>query len=257
MGRADLSFGYAQSRLQARLGARPSAGDWQQLEATRDLGATLQVLRGGPLRRWTERLPARVGLHDMERRLRDEWRQAVSEVADWQPAHWREATLWMRWISYLPALQKLARGGRPRDWMRADPVLGPLVAREPRERVAALAGMQLAPLARGFGAAPDVTRAWTEHWQSLWPAAPAARRPLELLLAAMRRHRERLATAPAGATSRDSLLSLEHELERIFRRNPLSPAATASYVCLMMLELQRLRGLLAVRSLRDATVEAA
>lgn len=257
MAHADLSFAYAQSRLQARLGARPTAADWQQLEATRDLGAMLQILRGGPLARWTARLPARVALHDMERGLRDEWQQAVAEVADWQPARWREATLWMRWLSYLPALQKLARGGRPRAWMRDDPVLGPIVAAEPRERVAAIAGTKLAPLASGFDQTRDVARAWAEHWQALWPAATRDRRPLESLLDAMRRHRERLAAAPAGATSRESLLSLERDLLRIFRRNPLSPAATASYVCLMMLELQRLRGLLAVRSLRDATVEAA
>jgi len=133
MSRADLSFAYAQSRLQARLGARPAAADWQQFEATRDLGALLQVLRGGPLAHWTARLPARAGLHEIERQLRDEWRHAVAEVAYWQPAHWREATLWMRWISYLPALQKLARGGRAPAWMRADPVLGPIGgARAPR-----------------------------------------------------------------------------------------------------------------------------
>ena len=257
MSRADLSFAYAQSRLQARLGARPAAADWQQFEATRDLGALLQVLRGGPLAHWTARLPARAGLHEIERQLRDEWRRAVAEVAGWQPAHWREATLWMRWISYLPALQKLARGGRAPAWMRADPVLGPIVAREPRERIAALAGTPLAPLATGFVVPPDVAQGWALHWQSLWPAAPAARAPLVRLLATMRAHRARLAGAPAGATSRDSLQSLERELERILRRNPLSPAATAAYLCLTMLELQRLRGLLAVRSMRDAALVAA
>jgi len=257
MSRTDLSFAYAQSRLQARLGARPAAADWQQLEATRDLGALLQVVRGGPLARWTARLPARAALHEIERQLRDEWRDAVTEVASWQPAHWREATLWMRWISYLPALQKLARGGRAPAWMRADVVLGPIVAREPRERVAALAGTPLAPLAAGFVAPHDVARSWALNWQSLWPAAPAARRPLERLLATMRTHRARLASAPAGASSRDALQSVERDLERILRRNPLSPAATAAFVCLMMLELQRLRGLLAVRSLRDAALEAA
>jgi hypothetical protein len=257
MSRTDLSFAYAQSRLQARLGARPAAADWQQLEATRDLGALLLVLRGGPLARWTARLPVRAELHEIERQLREEWRHAVAEVARWQPEHWRPATLWMRWITYLPALQKLARGGRAPAWMRADPVLGPVVAREPRERIAALAGTPLAPLAAGFATPPDVARSWALHWQSLWPPAPAARRPLVRLLATMRAHRARLAAAPTGATSRDSLQSLERDLERIVRRNPLTPAATAAFVCLTMLELQRLRGLLAVRSLRDAAAVAA
>ena len=257
MSLADLSFAFAQPRLQARFGARPVAADWQQIEATRDLGALLQLLRSGTLARWTARLPARPGVHEIERRLREEWLHTVDEIASWQPAHWRDATRWMRWIVYLPSLQKLARGGRAPAWMRADPVLGPIVAREPRERIAALAATPLAPLATGFEVPPDVARGWALHWQSLWPAAPATRAPLVRLLATMRAHRARLAGAPAGATSRDSLQSLERELERILRRNPLSPAATAAYLCLTMLELQRLRGLLAVRSMRDAALVAA
>jgi hypothetical protein len=50
--------------------------------------------------------------------------------------------------------------------------------------------------------------------------------------------------------------SLERRLERVFRQHPLSAAAGAAYVCLMQLDLQRLRGLLAVRALRDAPVAA-
>ena len=256
MNRADLSFAFAQARLQSRFGTRPAASDWQQLEATRDLGAVLQILRGGPLAHWTSRLAARPGVHEIERRLREEWLQAIDEVAAWQPEHWREGTRWMRWITYLPAFQKLARGGRAPAWMRGDPVLGPIVAREPRERGPALAGTPLAPLAAGFDAPPDVARAWASHWQTLWPRPPAARAPLRQLLATIREYRARLAEAAPEATSRDAIQSLENRLERIFRRHPLSAAATAAFVCLMMLDLQRLRGTLAVRALRDAPVAA-
>jgi hypothetical protein len=256
MSHADLSFAYAQARLQARFGMRPVEADWQQIEATRELGAVLQILRGGPLARWTSRLPTRPGLHEMERRLREEWLRAVDEVAAWQPEHWREATRWMRWITYLPSLQKLARAGRAPAWMRTDPVLGPIVAREPIERGPALSGTALAPLAAGFEAPPDVAGAWARHWQTLWPRSPAARTPLRQLLAAIRAHRVRLAEAPPEATSRDAIQSLERRLEVMFRRHPLSAVATAAFVCLMMLDLQRLRGMLAVRSLRDAPVAA-
>ena len=54
----------------------------------------------------------------------------------------------------------------------------------------------------------------------------------------------------------ESMQSLERRLELVFRRHPLSAAAGAAYVCLMQLDLQRLRGLLAVRSLRDGPVAA-
>jgi len=257
MSRTDLSFAYAQARLQSRFGERPHASDWQHLEATRDLGAVLQVIRAGRLARWTARITARPGAHELERRLREEWMRAVDEIASWQPAQWREGTRWMRWITYLPALQKLARGGRAPAWMRADPVLGPIVARELLERASALAATPLAPLAAGFGTPPDVARAWAAHWQTLWPDGESARRPLRQVVAMMRSHRQRLAEAPPEATSRESMQSLERRLELVFRRHPLSAAAGAAYVCLMQLDLQRLRGLLAVRALRDAPVAAA
>jgi hypothetical protein len=256
MSRADLSYAYAQARLQSRFGERPHTSDWQHLEATRDVGAVLQVVRAGRLARWTARITARPGVHELERRLREEWMRAVDEVASWQPEQWREGTRWMRWITYLPALQKLARGGRAPAWMRADPILGPIVAREPRERGPSLAGTPLAPLAAGFGTPPDVAKAWAAHWQTLWPDGESARRPLRQVVALMRSHRQRLAEAPPEATSRESMQSLERRLELVFRRHPLSAAAGAAYVCLMQLDLQRLRGLLAVRALRDAPVTA-
>ena len=256
MGRTDLSFAFAQARLQSRLGERPAGADWQHLEATRDLGAVLQVLRGGRLARWTARLAARPALHEIERRMREEWLRAVDEVAAWQPPQWREGTRWMRWITYLPALQKLARGGRAPAWMRSDAVLGPIVAREPRERGPALRDTPLAPLAAGFTDPPDVPRAWATHWQTLWPAGRGAQAPLERFLALLRAQRERLAEAPDGATSLESVQSLERRLTLLFRRHPLSAAAAAAYLGLLMIDLQRLRGLLAGRALRDSPVAA-
>jgi hypothetical protein len=256
MSGTDLAYGYAQARLQARYSSRPVPSDWQHIAATRDLGVVLQIARGNALARWTSRLPARPGVHEIERRLRDEWLRAVDEIADWQPRPWREGTRWMRWITYLPALQKLARGGRAPAWMRADPILGPIVAREPRERATALADTPLAPLATGFTEPPDVRDAWTRHWQSLWPGDRAARAPLERLLRAFREHRARRAAAPDEATSQDSLQVLAHQLKVLFRRHPLSPVAAAAYLGLLALELRQLRGALAARALREAQVAA-
>jgi hypothetical protein len=254
MSRIDLSFAFAQARMQARFGGRPVTADWQQIEATRDLGALLQLLRGGPLERWTARLPARPGVHEIERRLREEWLHAVDEIVSWQPRHWREATRWMRWIVYLPSLQKFARGGRALAWMRADPVLGPIVARGPAERRTSLRGTALEPLQKGFTDTPDVTGAWSRQWERLWPRPRAQRTPLVRMLAMLRQTRTELAEAPPEASSRELLRTLEQRLTLVFRRFPLSPAASASFVGLMMLDQQRLRGALTVRSLRDAPV---
>jgi len=61
MSHTDLSFAFAQARLQARFGARPSVSDWNHIEATADLAATLQVVRNTTLARWTARLGAHAG----------------------------------------------------------------------------------------------------------------------------------------------------------------------------------------------------
>jgi len=256
MSGTDLDFGYAQARLQARFSSRPVASDWQHIAATRELGAVLQIVRSNALARWTSRLATRPGVHEIERRLREEWLQAVDEVASWQPGHWRDGTRWMRWIIYLPALQKLARGGRAPAWMRADPVLGPIVARDPRERGPALAHTSLAPLAAGFAEPPDVAGAWARHWQTLWPEDRAARAPLERLLRAIREYCARLAEAPAEASSQDSLQALARRFQVSFRRHPLSPTTAIAYLGLLALDLLQLRGVLAVRALREAPVAA-
>jgi hypothetical protein len=256
MSRPDPSFGYAQARQQSRFGMRPGAADWRQLEATRDLGAVLQLTRDGPLGRWTGRMPARPGVHEIERRLREVWLDAVDEVANWQPESWSESVRWLRWIVFLPALQKLARGGRAPAWMRADPTLGPIVAGEPRERPLALARTPLVPLAAGFSSPPDVPLAWVRHWQTLWPVERKSRVPVERLLSTVRNHLERLATAPASSTSRETLQSIEHRFVLAFRRQPLSPVAAVAYVGLLALDFQRLHGALAIRALRDGPVPA-
>lgn len=251
MSRADTRFAYAQARLQARYGARPSAADWSHVAATADLGALLQVLRGSPVGRWTGRLGNRPGVHEIERRLREEWMRDVDEIAGWQPEPWRDCIRWLRWIVYLPVLQKLARGGRPPAWTRDDAVLGPIVARDPRDRGSALKRAALAPLSAGFEPPADMTGAWTRHWRQLWPPGAAARRPLEALLGEATRLRTQLAALPATARAEEALGACERRLQLAFRRNPLSPAAAVAHLGLLALDLRRIRGALATRALRE------
>jgi len=252
MSRADTRFAYAQPRLQARYGSRPSAADWSHVAATADLGALIQVLRSSPLGRWTARLGTRPDVHEIERRLREEWLRDVDEVTRWQPAPWREGVRWLRWIVYLPALQKLARGGRPPAWMRGDAVLGPIVARDPRERAAALRATPLAPLAAGFAPPADTAGAWIRHWRELWPSRGSASAPLESLLREAARLRVELAALPATSSADDALAAFERRLELTFRRNPLSPAAAVAHLGLLALDLRRIRGALATRALKES-----
>lgn len=250
MKRVDLAFAFAQARLQARYGARPTTTDWSQVEASGDLAALLQVIRGTALGRWTARLGERPGVHAIEMRLREEWQRDVAEVAGWQPAPWRPAIEWLRWIPYLPSLQKLARGGHAPAWMRDDPVLGSIVARERPERRTALRSSPVAPLAAAFRPDGDVTRAWADHWRTLWPGIATDHAPLEALLGASTRHAKRVAQLPQDAGSRDATAAFGRRLQLHFRRHALSAAAAVAYLALLGLDFSRLRGLLAVRALR-------
>ena len=251
MSRIDPSFAYAQARLQARYGMRPGEADWSHFASTADLGALLQVLRGSPLARWIDRLGPRPDVHALERHLRGEWAHDVDDVAAWQPESWRDGIRWLRWIAYVPALQKLARGGRAPAWMRDDPVLGPVVAREPRERAVALKSTELAPLAAGFAPPHDVAGAWRKHWRALWPARHPGRAPLDAMLGMLAAQRQKLEDLPDNATSTESFATLERRLQSMFRRFPLGPAASVAYLGLLALDLRRMRGALATRALRE------
>ena len=251
MSHIDPAFAYSQARLQARYGARPRVADWSQIAATADLGALLQVLRASPLAGWTGLLGSRPGVHEIEQRAREEWLRRVDEVASWQPEAWRKSILWLRWIAYLPALQKLARGGRAQAWMRDDAVLGPIVAREPRERAKALRRTQLAPLARGFQPPHEMAATWTMHWRQFWPSRDADRAPIEALIRMTSHERRLLAQLPDSARSTDTLRDLERRFQLGFRRHPLSPAAAVAYLGLLALDLRRMRGALVTRAVHD------
>jgi len=257
MNRPDCAFAYSQVRLQARLGTRPTAGDWQRMHATRDLGALLQLADTSALATWTQGLTARSPVHDAEQQLRRHWLASVDEVASWQPSGWRSAVEWLRWLPWLPALEKLARAGKSPDWMRSDPVLGPIVAEDPRQRAASLKRTAFAPLAAGFGTPPDVAGAWLGHWRSLWPADAGAAQALDGLVRQVAAHRRELADAPESAASTGFRARLDHRLLSAFRRNPLSPVATVAFLGMAALDLASLRGAVAIRALRSASEDAA
>jgi hypothetical protein len=234
---------YAQTRLQARLGEMPDAAELQQTMAARDLASLLAAVRGTTQRRYAARLAPGMDPHELERHLRFEWTSLVDEVARWQPATGFAAVSWLRWLPSLPLLQKLARGGRPPAWARADTALGRIVATEPALRGAALAGTPL----RAFSAAlatdggGDIRAAWVAHWRAVWPQDRRAMLALERIVrdvavceAALREPTVRDSAEPHAVLAR--------RLLRTFRRNPSSPAAAVAYLGLEGLGLLALRG---------------
>lgn len=246
------TFAYAQARLQARLGARgATASVLQRAHATRDLGALLQLLRTTSLGPHIARIAPDLGVHEIERRLRDDWARTVDEVARWQPAQWRAAVHWLRWLPYLPALQKLARVGRAPAWMREDPWLARIVAVDPPQRRAALVATPLAPLGAGFDDEGDVVGQWLAHWRTLWPASEHARHGLAAVVRVLAAHVSGLHNVAPSAASEPLLGVLATQLQRLFRRHPLTPTAAIAWLGLEAIDLLALRGLVTARAALD------
>lgn len=242
------SFGYAQPRMQARLGRQAGVPGLPQMREARTLAAYLQQVRSSPWSRHVARLAPDMDVHDLERRLRDEWRAAVEEVARWQPREWQAALRWLGWLPWLPALQKLARGGRTPAWTREDEVLARVVAATRETRAERLDVTPLYPLRQAVADHDDVAAAWLAHWRGLWPADAVAHAGLEALIAATRGAVRQLASDDAANATELALRTYAHALRRSFRRHPLSATAAVAYLGLVALDLLELRGAASARA---------
>lgn len=241
-------FGYAQARMQARLGQPTGTAALKELREARSLAAYLQQVRSSPWSDHVAYLAPDMDVHELERRLRDDWRATVEEVARWHPLEWQAALRWLTWLPWLPALQKLARGGRTPAWTREDEVLAGVVAAARGARAERLDDTPLHPLREAVGAHGDVVEAWLEHWRRLWPAGKAARTGLETLIVATRDVIRRLAGEDANDATERALRHYAQALRRAFRRHPLSITASVAYLALVALDLLELRGAVAARA---------
>ena len=248
MSGAGAGFGYAQARMQARLGRTAGAPAVRHLREARSLPAYLHHVRNSPWSHHVAHLAPGMDAHELEHRLRDDWRATVEEVARWQPSEWQPALRWLAWLPWLPALQKLARGGRALALTREDEVLAGIVAAPPDARAARLDATPLSPLREAVAAHGDVVAAWLVHWRGLWPADAGARAGLEELVVATRAAMHRLANDDADDATERALGTYARALRRSFRRHPLSVRAAVAYLGLVALDLLELRGAVAARA---------
>ncbi len=244
------AFAYAQTRLQARHGARPQAIHWQQLAATRDLGHFLQLARNTPLRPWVLHIEPHQDVHTMERSLRQLLHTHILDVARWLPAPWRPALHWTRWLAELPALQHLLRGDTAPSWLLDDPLLRPYASEDRHLRLAALRESVLGGLLTDWQAGETLPRAWLRAWRKRWPAdaSPRQRAGLETLTTLLLRHLDAFPLLEPAQT-RAASQQLEQRLERLFRREAGQPAAGFVHLALFALDIERLRGALVRRAL--------
>ena len=249
---AHAEFAYAQARLQARHGLLPQATVWQALEASRTAGHYLALARSGPMAEWIEGLDDASDTHRIERHLRARWRRHVDAVARWLPQRWQPAVRWFGTLSDLALIDALQRGGHASNWLHLDEHLATFQLPDPATRAQALRASGLAVFAAPDkrGLEGDVVARWLDQWTRLLPPdadAPALlRQPAELLLPRM---------LDAGAARAANAESTRRALVRLFRRHAASAVAALAHLALVALDVERLRGGLAMRILFEVRPE--
>jgi hypothetical protein len=151
------------------------------------------------------------------------------------PDDWKPAILWTRVLLDLPALQRVAFGLPPTEWMTRDEVLAPRLGEPPDDE-----------------RARRIRRAWLETWRSLWPATSGeSRLALEEMVRVFEAHLAAFEHA-AAENAWELRRVFQARLETLFRRHVLLPAAAFEHLALAALEAERLRAELIAHATRRA-----
>lgn len=236
---------YAMARVHARHGLRMDEAEWRRVDASRDLGQYLDAIRASALADWIASIDLTQDCHTIERALRVEWRLYVERIAGWHPPESRGWLAWWAWLPMLSLLARLARAEPAPPWMLADPVCGPIAPGSRAERAAALRRTALAPLEPAILGGVPIAAMWRTHWHHLTPPSDAHTRGLlRRFLQAIDAHADRLLATDDAMTLRRELAA---RLARLFRAAQGTLVATACHLALLALDLERLRGGLAIR----------
>ena len=253
---ANPRWHYIQSRLQARHGERLHEADWRNLDAAQTIERYIEQTRLTPLRRFTDCIHGAMNSHAIEHGLRSVWRDYVMEISVWLSPAWQPAVLWTACFPDLPAIDALLKGAQP-HWASEDPNLAIFtgVASRPTGRSKNSAKIALAST---NGDEKNLAAQWYAHWRLLWPrCANADSRSMHKLAHIIVKHFEQLDRALSSESSNPYRRELSRKLAQLFRQNSASPTAVFSHLALVALDLERLRGSLARRSLFHGAREAA
>jgi len=242
---------YAQARLQARHGGRPTDERWRLLEASPDLAGYLQTARTTSLRPWVVHLAGDAGNHQIERSLRRDWQGYVAEIAGWIPTAWQPAARWFATLPFLPFFVHLLRGEPVPRWMLEDPVLSAVAQTDTERRREALAATTLGRIAAALGEGVPPVDAWLEAWAAEWPATDTAgAAALGRIRRAFHSHISTILAEPLQYPRGPALRRpIAERFNMVFRRESGRITAVFAHLGLMALDVERLRGGLVLRAL--------
>ena len=241
------AFAYAQARLQARHAQRLDPAAWQRLGASTSLAHFLEAAQKSGLHAWVAHLHAGLSARELERSLGRELAACVEEVASWLPVSWQPATLWVAKLPLLASMATLLGEVERPAWVPLHPDTEPLAELSWDERASAIAACGLAPLANP-ALGTNVAERWAHQFRKLWPRMlPSARDGLEALYQSSSRYFRESTDPSRSGWQLDA--ELDEEVTRLFRRHPEQPAAVFCHLCLVALDLSRLRGAVVRRAL--------
>jgi hypothetical protein len=247
--RSPREFSYVQARIQARYGSRVSDSVWQHLAGLQGLSAYLEEARATTLAPWVGGFSRVSDTHDIEQGIRGYFQTSVSEVAGWVPEAWRPTVKWASWLPDLPLMQHLLNGREIPAWARRSPHMAsylPGPGTDVREGII-LAGGEA--LVQAWEQGEPLDRAWSAHWRASWPACGRQqRRNLHALVALLQAHRSEFAGLGVNRSGMARRI-LQGQVHRLFRRCLLQPATVFTYLCLIAIDLERLRMALVDRAL--------
>jgi len=241
------SVEYAQARLSARFGARPDELAWRRIEHLRELPALIDIARTGALHVWMAGIGPMSVPHDIDRHIRERWREQVLEVAAWMPDAWQPAVAWCAVIADLAVCAHLARGGAPSAWMADDELYCDLCERDSPGTRAGPPGGVLAPLASAWAESDRIGRTWQREWQRRLPHGALEATLLYELVGIVAAHLAQFRD-PALRDGDALRRALAARLTLLFRRAMLDPAAAFIYLALIAQDGERLRGELVRRA---------
>ena len=247
-------FAYAQARLQARHGMRPTEQLWRRLASMGDLANFLQQAQQTTLRPWVLGMQATQTSHAMELSLRQHFRRYTDEVACWLPGNWGAVVRSAKRLPDLPALQFLLRGEAAPPWLLEDAELRPFASENVAARLEALHNSDCDYLAVAWQRGDPPYKAWLAQWQHQWPAS----RRFSAGLAHLGRLLRQYLQQPGGGHTAVSGLprqQLVAGLNYVFRRYSFEPAAACAHLGLIALDMEKLRGELLQRALFAETAE--